>query len=45
MEGEDVAAHEIGFEGAGREGFVEALDVGVGVGEGAEEVGVPDGAG
>ena len=45
MRGEDVLADEVGFEGAGGEGLVEALDVGVGSGVGAEDVGVAEGAG
>lgn len=45
MRGEDVLSDEVGLEGAGGEGLVEALDVGVGGGVGAEDVGVAEDAG
>lgn len=45
MGGEDVLSDKVGLEGAGREGLVEALDVGVGGGVGAEDVGVAEDAG
>lgn len=45
MRGEDILTDEVGFEGAGGEGLVEALDVGVGGGVGAEDVGVAEDAG
>lgn len=45
MRGENVLPHQIGFQRAGGKGLVEALDVGVGVGVGAKDIGVAEDAG